>query len=538
MANYRSCKSCKSRSLIPDDVTGNTFCASCGVVQDFDNFQAHIGGFTGDTGTYVRIGSAGTGSYNNYKENKVYEAQKLIEDFMFKLGFSGSKSHEVKTLVQNITNGEYGAGRWFPVFVGACAYVVMRKDSKMLPIVEVADLVGCDVHELGRMIGRVVDFVDLKLPEFDIVNSFERAIRTSPSFSEVSEDMLKTMMKQGVFLVQCLIKWFLTTGRRPIPVVAAVLVFIGELNKVPVTIEEVAQELHVAVSTCKRRYKELLEKLVEVARVLPWGKDVTVKNIMKNASFVIQYMEMKSMKRCGGKGKSFDLIQTDIEGLVGDCFSKEIQYGFNSDHVEDCSSQYFEVEGSSTLSIEYPDKFQISQESLAMIYSNYLDEIALAKSTAEIGGSMREKGKGFDLEACTDWWKGKSDLSKKLLLRQILKKDVGLDATPPSFKMGCIASGKRRERIKAAKLRIERIMCPTSADTGCNNDICVFKPEKSKKKRKRGQVDIDWEDLIIETLLLHKVKEEEIENGHYNVLLALHRGQLPTWENTRELQIL
>ncbi|KAL7243588.1 hypothetical protein ACSBR1_015897 [Camellia fascicularis] len=35
--------------------------------------------------------------------------------------------------------------------------------------------------------------------------------------------------------------------------------------------------------------------------------------------------------------------------------------------------------------------------------------------------------------------------------------------------------------------------------------------------------DVDWEDFIIETLLLHQVEgEEEIDKGHYNTLLDLH----------------
>ncbi|KAL0398475.1 UNVERIFIED_CONTAM: Plant-specific TFIIB-related protein PTF2 [Sesamum radiatum] len=184
MEGSRPCQSCRKRTLVPDDVTGNMVCSSCGVVQDFDNFQAHIGGVTGEAGTYVRVGTVGSGSVRNYKENKIFEAQKLIEDFMFKLGLSGTKSHE---------------GKWFPVFVGACAYVVMRKDQKMLPIVEVADLVGCDVYELGRMISRVVDFIDLKLPEFDIVKSFERAIKSCPSFGNVPEDVVQRMLQQGCF---------------------------------------------------------------------------------------------------------------------------------------------------------------------------------------------------------------------------------------------------------------------------------------------------------------------------------------------------
>ncbi|KAI3470195.1 hypothetical protein Pfo_026865 [Paulownia fortunei] len=523
METSRDCKSCRKRTLVPDDVTGNMVCRSCGVVQDFDNFQAHIGGITGAAGTYVRVGTAGSGSVHNYKEKKIFEAQKLIEDFMFKLGLSGSKSHEVKLLVEKITNAEYGQGKWFPVFVAACAYVVMRKDQKTLPIVEVADLVGCDVYELGRMISRVVDFIDLKLPEFDIVNSFEHAMKSCPSFGKVSEDVVWRMLQQGMFLVQCLIKWSVTTGRKPIPVVAAVLVFVGELNELHVTIEDMAKELHVAVATCRRRYKELLEVLVKVARVLPWGKDVTVKNILKNAPFVIQYMEMKSMTKCGGKRPSFEHVQCDMEGLVGDCLSKEIGYGFDSYTMEDYSSQYFEVDHLSNSNSDYPDKFQISPESLTLIYANVLDEISLVKATAEIGlENRRKRPKTFDLQACTDWWKGKSDLSKKLLLKQILEKDVGLDAMPPSFDKACSAKEQRREKIKAAKLRIQRIMHPRIAGSGYIKDFCVFKPEKSEKKRKKTQVDIEWEDLIIETLLLHNVKEEEIEKGHYNVLLALH----------------
>ncbi|CAJ1932222.1 unnamed protein product [Sphenostylis stenocarpa] len=35
--------------------------------------------------------------------------------------------------------------------------------------------------------------------------------------------------------------------------------------------------------------------------------------------------------------------------------------------------------------------------------------------------------------------------------------------------------------------------------------------------------DVDWEDLVIETLVLHQVKDEEIETGHYNTLLDLHK---------------
>ncbi|XP_073301195.1 plant-specific TFIIB-related protein PTF2 [Primulina huaijiensis] len=523
MESNGACKNCRKRSLVQDDVTGNLICTSCDVVQDFDNFQAHIGGITGEAGSYVRVGTVGAGGNLNYKEKKKFESQRLIMDITFRLGLSGSKANEIKLLAEKITEGEYGLGRWFAVFVGACAYVLMRKDDKMLPIVEVADVVDCDVFELGRMIGRVVDFVDVKLPEFDIVNCFERSIGICPSFGRVSSDIIGRMMQQGVFLVQCLIKWFITTGRRPIPVVAAVLVFVGELNQVPVKIEDVANELHVVVGTCKKRYKELLERLVEVARVLPWGKDVTVKNLLKNAPFVIQYMEMKSSMICNRKRKSFEHVQCDMEGLIDDCLSKEFGSGIYNSSSQDGNLQYFEVGHSSNLIHESPDRFQISPECLSIIYSSFLDEVSLAKVSAEKGMENRRKPqRSCDFQVCTDWWEGKSELSKKLVLMQIFEKDVGLDPTPPSFDKGRLAKQRRQEKVKNAKRRIHRIMNPFMSNAGYGKDPCVLEHEKSAKKRKKMQMDIDWEDLIIETLLLHNVEDDEIVNGHYNVLLALH----------------
>ncbi|GAA0160236.1 general transcription factor [Lithospermum erythrorhizon] len=512
-----SCKSCYGRSLVMDDVTGDTVCSSCGVVQDFDNFQAHFGGISGPTGTYVRLGTAGTGNVYGYKETKIYEAQKVIEDTMFKLGLSGSRSNEVKAMIDKITEGEYGQGSWFPVLTGACAYVVMRKDNNTLPISEVANFVGCDIHELGRMVSRVVEFLELKLPEFDIVDSLERAIKTCPSFSGVSADLSRRMLKQGVFLVQCLIKWFVTTGRRPIPVVAAVLVFVATLNQVDVKINELAKELHVAVATCKKRYKELLVRLVEVARVLPWGEDVTTKNIINNAPYVIQYMEMKSMEKRGENNKHNQDREFCLDDLIDQCLSKDLGYGYGSYGLVN-DSQYFEP----NLSNEFPDELQLSQECLAMVYAKFLDEASLVKSISHVEeGNCRKRATGHDLFDWSDWWNGKSKLSKKLMLKQILEQDVGLNYLPPSFEWGCKVYEIRKKKIEAAKSRIQTTMSSSSENSLVRNDCFVEDVNMSERKRKR-QFDIDWEDFIIETLLLHQVKEEEIGKGHYNTLLDLY----------------
>ncbi|KAL6993240.1 hypothetical protein U1Q18_011355 [Sarracenia purpurea var. burkii] len=530
MESSRPCSCCRQRTLVSDDVTGCLICSSCGIVQEFDNFLHHFGGISGPTGTFVHTGTAGSGSVYNYKETKIYKAKESLEYLTSLLKFSPSKTIEVRVMVETITEGEYGQGDWFPVLIGACAYVVMRKDNKSLPLTEVADKVGCDLYELSRMVNRVVRHLQLKLPEFDIVNSFEWAVQSCFGAVSMCKDKIERMLKQGIFLVQCMVKWYLTTGRRPLPVVVAVLVFVAQLNELDVRIDDVAMELCVAVSTSRLRYKELLESLVKVAQALPWGKDISIKNIVKNAPFVIQYMEVKSMSKSGtNKKKSLEHVGFDLDDLVGDCLNGEDEYGLVNYGLEN-DSQYFEIKGKSDCSRWSTEDFEtlkISPECLSKIYLEFSDEVCNAQSVVgeRVNDNRRKRGRRLDLFDCKEWWKGKSDLSKKLLFKQILEKDVGLNAMPPSFVSGCLAYQRRREKIKAAKLRIDKIMRLPNVDSGDDDKLCISECMNFGKKRRRGsrmKIDVDWEEFIIETLLLHQVEEEEIEKGHYNTLLDLH----------------
>lgn len=550
MAAAGCCTACGSRSLIRHEESGCLVCSSCGTLQAFDDFQ--IGGVCGGSGTYVQTGTSGTGSSLNYRDKKIYEAHNTIDDIVFRLGFSASISDDVRDMVDKITDGEFGLGAWFPVLVAACAYVVARKAGKnQIPIADVAASVGCEVYELGRMVARTVTYLGLQLPQFDIVASFQRAIRSIPSFARVPTDEVEAMLKQGVFLVQCAVKWFLTTGRRPLPVVAAVLVLVAELHGVvDVRIEDVAGQLRVSVKTAKLRYKELLQALVKVAKALPWGQDITVKNIVKNAPFVLQYMEVKSRTSKLGENKAgLEEIGFRLEDVVTEFLSKDDDTdggygGFLNDAEREEGRIWGVVGRNDTLSsagesgrsgslnlrlgFDSFEQFKAFHDEWLKNYTKFLNDVAQHVSNsngndesghASYAGEERQNERMLDapLSLC-DLWSGQSHMCKKLFLQQILETDVGLDALPPSFVSGRLADQRRREKINAAKLRIEKVMHPQKG-SGIAEDPC--RNSEGKKRKERGDV-FDWEDFIIETLLLHRVREEEIEKGHYNALLGLH----------------
>ncbi|GAA0148073.1 hypothetical protein LIER_07613 [Lithospermum erythrorhizon] len=141
-----------------------------------------------------------------------------------------------------------------------------------------------------------------------------------------------------------------------------------------------------------------------------------------------------------------------------------------------------------------------------MVYAKFLDEASLVKSISHVEeGNCRKRATGHDLFDWSDWWNGKSKLSKRLMLKQILEQDVGLNYLPPSFEWGCKVYEIRKKKIEAAKSRIQTTMSSSSENSLVRNDCFVEDVNMSKRKRKR-QFDIDWEDFIIETLLLHQVK--------------------------------
>ncbi|KAK9733611.1 hypothetical protein RND81_04G078500 [Saponaria officinalis] len=499
-----ACKRCKKKALVTDDVTGNTVCSSCGIVQAFTNFQHQFG----DGANYVAHGTTGSGHDYSYRERKMYEAKTVIEDIVFRLGFAEALTREVKEIVKKVTEGEYGLGNWSGVLVGAACYIVMRIKNRVLTINEVCDVVGCELYEMAN-----------ELPMFDVVGLLETTIKGFSGFSEVDEEKFEVMVKQGNFVVQCCIKWWLTTGRRPRPVAVAVLVFVAGMNEITVRIEEVAKEVNVGIGTCKLRYKELLEALVQVAKGCPWGNDINVKNIVRNAP--LSFTKSGHKKRRVGDGCG----DFDVNDALGDGFGGGVGDETNVDVSGIKNGSQPDLEGQGEDSIE----------TVANLYSKFKADFTSRKNVNR--DEADSLGDGLDdpnFQFFDEWWSGKSEMCENLFLNQLVEKDVGLNGLPPSYIRGCQSVKRRREKIGAAKTRINCIRFPSTVDSLCcgmetTNDPCLLVEATSHKKRKIGRTkrekhndSIDWEDFIIETLLLHKVKEEEIEKGHYKALLGLY----------------
>ncbi|BAF24254.1 Os08g0532500, partial [Oryza sativa Japonica Group] len=206
------------------------------------------------------------------------------------------------------------------------------------------------------------------------------------------------------------------------------------------------------------------------------------------------------------------------------------------------------------------ENFKISEECLSSAYQNVLKRLAQLQRLGQVGkGANRKRQRigGLELEPCIDslddGW------TKDMVLEDVVNIDVGFDVPPPSFAAGMKLQKKRRARIEAAKCRIDAIRkgpvesenklqaalrnedaCSpqkparkkrgkkriAGSDRAMNGELPIEMPDGpggEKKRRKGAPSDgIDWEDCIIELLLLHGANEEEIEQGQYRRLLDLH----------------
>ncbi|KAL5997902.1 hypothetical protein ACLOJK_008836 [Asimina triloba] len=512
------CKNCGATSIIVDPSSSARVCTSCGCEQSYDNFQFH---FSADEpqGTFIHVGDF------DYRQRKSYNARNQIADSAASLGLSASRIADITAMIEKITEGEFGAGRWFSVLIAACAHVVTREHGVPLSLTEIAAATGHDVHEIGRMVTRVREFLDVRLPVFDVLAALDRAVRTCGCLASLPAEKLEEMARQGRFVLQCCVKWYLTTGRQPLPVVAAVLAFVAEVNGAGLTLEDVARDVCAKVATSRLRQKELKETLVKVARAaLPWGKDVTVKNLARSAPSLLQYMARKSKEKRLNSEPEPEPALLDLGEVASECTRKEFEYTADG-YVAKKDSVYFDVEerreGARCEDLEklkLPDCLQRAYRDVETGFEAFKSRCG--EIEAELGrGRKRTRSEGLEYN---DVWVGELDSNTRLSLEEMVKTNVGFDAFPPSFVAGEEACKRRREKINAAKVRIGEIMKPTAGGSDEKRILSNQLRARKECERRVWELGIDWEDCTVELLLLHGVKEDEIEQGNYKRLLELY----------------
>ncbi|GJN15629.1 hypothetical protein PR202_gb02562 [Eleusine coracana subsp. coracana] len=290
--------------------------------------------------------------------------------------------------------------------------------------------------------------------------------------------------------------------------------------------------------------------------MLPWGADVNAKNLVLNAPMLLRLMEMRSQS--DSSERFIESFAPDMAGIVQAHSS-----------VDDNESKYLQIVPWCAEDSDFENSVQevkgledqkISGKCLSDAYQIVLKRLAQLQELGQVGKGANKRKKWSESLELEPWIDSVHDnWGKHISLEELEDIDIGYDAPPPSFAANMELEKQRRARIEAAKQRIDAIrkaptaianhsqpvarnedVCPPQklprkkrgrkrmddSDQNMSRDIVVAKPndpDGSKKRRKRVSLDgIDWEDCIIELLLLHGASETEIEEGQYRRLLELH----------------
>ncbi|CAO2211627.1 unnamed protein product [Urochloa humidicola] len=560
------CLSCGERAVIPDPDSGVLVCTSCGVIHDGGASEfVHQATFNESGGLDLRVSSlVRNHSDSAYRDQKLAGASAAITSIATHLGLSPTRAEEVLSMAKSATDGELATpgSAFLPALAAACSLLVARSHRLPLSLAEAAEAAFCSAPALANLVSRVAAQLSLPpLPCFDYAAALDRAVHLSPSLTAAAGEKTETILAQARFLLRCASKWSLTTGRYPLPLIAALVAFSAEVNGVTsLSLEDIAQDISAGIRTTLRRYKELVGALVHVARqLLPWGADVNAKNLLLNAPVLLRLMEMRTQS-----DPSEEFLESFAPNIAG------IVQAYSS--VDDDESKYLQITPVGVDDFDFDNFVQeekvfedqkITEKGLSDAYQNVLKRLTHLQKLGKVskGADRRKRWKGgLELEpwmgTVVDGWK------KDMLLEDVVDIDIGYDAPPPSFTAGVELKKQRRARIEAAKQRIDAIRKDPAAPAASSNhsqpgvrneDACPPQklarkkrggkraddidriilsdnlkempdsPDGKKKRRKRGSRDsIDWEDCIIELLLLHGANEAEIEQGQYRRLLELH----------------
>ncbi|BBN04396.1 hypothetical protein MPTK1_3g04220 [Marchantia polymorpha subsp. ruderalis] len=550
------CQSCGEASMVMDAVYGIYACEACGSMGDQAATQLgsefQLGHVIERRGTNIGEHDSGAAAakglmrgqmnhnfytgFTSWSERHKLETLRKVQRISGQLRVPGDKVDEVKHLLERTVDGDWGAGRWVDVLVAACVYIVIRQSQLPLTIPEVADCVNCDVVELGRMYNRVLQKLNISVPHVDLSIFLERALSTLPALTKQSRDTLRIVARQGKMLLTNAVQWFITTGRRPLPVTAAVLQLVLEANKISVHISDVARQLYAGIGATRMRYKECKNSLVVIAQKLPWGADITPKTVLRHLPFIIQYLELKHKLQKGANQGS-----TCIGQVVPRKRASTLLCG-KSDSLLLNAKNTLALNGhrqTSTVNQEKVDgrPAKFLTVSRAHFHSVQKSELVEVKLDDEDETFPRDDCRGDrpDMRRKTSEDLPDIRAPESTTGAPVPERNGSANVLPVAFVASEEARKRRLHKIHLAKLRIFQRRALMSQTYGVSQQLSV-PPSPVHIQEKPGYVrrvdDIylapDIEDLRIEKLLLKGASGADLETGYYRSLeaqfLEVHDG--------------
>ncbi len=168
-----SCRRCGEAGVFYDDFTGSSVCEFCGNVEEesalrSDNvaFEENIPGVNRHIQQNPQLlpRSSSTAAVALKKVAPLARRLKILEKTLI---------DQAKELIKQVLTTPLRHCR-AEFVAGCCLYIVIRKNSKPIPLMDVASQVPADVYHFGKLYSKIVSLLSVALPDVDPTLYVER----------------------------------------------------------------------------------------------------------------------------------------------------------------------------------------------------------------------------------------------------------------------------------------------------------------------------------------------------------------------------
>ncbi|TIC26717.1 BRF1-domain-containing protein [Wallemia mellicola] len=249
------CRDCGSLNIDHDSSSGSSYCANCGIVFEESNIVADVGFTESSSGqahvTGTLVAHDATGTSRESRDKTIQEGKRRVRQLAAALRISEAVAESGERIYTLAVQNNFIRGRKAVYIVSACLYAACRlqKDSHML--IDFSDFLQINVFALGTTYLRLVERLDLKLPEMDpsiYIQRFASLLEFGQETQRVASDATRLCRRFD--------EDFISHGRRPAGICGAALLLAARMNNFRRSVEEIVQVVKIADVTVQKRLDE------------------------------------------------------------------------------------------------------------------------------------------------------------------------------------------------------------------------------------------------------------------------------------------
>ena len=257
-----SCKNCGGTELDNDPTRGDAVCVNCGsVVESLCmvsslEFQENSAGNASVIGQFVSAegmqhsvgGGYKYGVGRDHRQAILDNGRHMINQMGGSLKMSNHCLASAFMFYKMASSKRFTSGRKTTHVIGACLYLVSRTEKTPHMLLDVCDVVGCDVVSLGRVFLQLARELCIDCPIVDpslYIHRFSHQLDFGDKENEVSMTALRIMGRMK--------KDWIHLGRRPSALCGAALIIAGKLFNFNVTMDDIVKLVRMSKTTVFKR---------------------------------------------------------------------------------------------------------------------------------------------------------------------------------------------------------------------------------------------------------------------------------------------